>query len=166
MRHAIFWIVAISVSAAAPALAQTVTPGPGKVVTGPRSLPSVELASPRASNIGSADTRSVIAPALPQADVGPNATPTDYLQAARSALAANQTGRAQSALENAESLLLTRSVPLGATANPDRDPAVGNIQAALHALGNHNVQGAMRLVEQTIPMTQQGAAPGNAPPPG
>ena len=150
-----------------PALAQAAVPagpgagqaGPGKVVTGPPSLPSVEPLSPRASNITGADTQSVIAPALPRADLPPNATATDYLSAAESALAAGQTGRAQSALENAETLLLTRSVPLGATATPDQNPAISNIEAALHALAANDTQGAMSLVQQTIPMTRRPPPP-------
>ncbi len=145
---------------AAPAVAQTVRTGPGKVVTGPPGLPSVEPLSRSASNINSADTRSVIAPALPSAGVGPNATATDYLQAAQRALASNQTGRAQEALENAETLLLTRSVPMGATGQPAQNPAVRNINAALNSLGSHDLQGAMNLVQQTIPMTQQAQAGG------
>lgn len=173
MRSLLLSLTMLSLAAAAPAVAQTVQTGPGKVVTGPRTLPSVEPYSQRASNLPGMPIHSEIAPALPSVDLGPNATATDYLQAARSALAANQTGRAQSALENAETLLLTRSVALGATGNPDDNPAVRNVNAALQSLGSNDIQGAMNLVEQTIPMTQQatlggpppmGGAP-NAPPP-
>jgi hypothetical protein len=156
-------LLAIAAFAAAPALAQTVPVGPGKVVTGPPSLPSVEPLSSGASNINGADTRSIIAPALPSADLGPNATAVDYLQAAQSALAVNQTGRAQSALENAETLLLTRSVALGTTADADQNPAVSSISAALRALANSDIQDAMNLVQQAIPMAEQGPPP---PPPG
>lgn len=78
----------------------------------------------------------------------------DYLHAARDALAARQTGRAQSALENAETLLLTRSVPQGATGSPDQSPAVRNVSAALQSLASNDIQAAMNLVQQTIPMAQ------------
>jgi hypothetical protein len=152
-------ILAIAAFSAAPAFAQNIPVGPGKVVTGPPSLPSVEPLSPGASNINGADTRSVIAPALPSVDLGPNATAVDYLQVAQSALAANQTGRAQSALENAETLLLTRSVALDTTGNPDQHPAVRNISAALQALANSDIQDAMNLVQQTIPMAERGRPP-------
>jgi hypothetical protein len=111
--------VMIAVSATATAIAQPVPTGPGKVVTGMPGLPSVEPYSNRASNINSADTHSVIAPALPAVNLGPNATAADYLKAALNALAANRTGQAQTALENAETLLLTRSVPEGTTGMPD-----------------------------------------------
>jgi hypothetical protein len=161
VRRSPVLLLALAVFAAAPALAQTVPVGPGKVVTGPPGLPSVEPLSPAASNINGADTRSVIAPALPSVDLGPNATAVDYLQAAQSALAVNQTGRAQSALENAETLLLTRSVPLGTTANADRNPAISNISAALGALANSDIQDARNLVQQAIPMAEH-----SGPPPG
>lgn len=162
MRPFTVSLLTIAAFAVSPALAQPIQAGPGKVVTGPRSLPSVEPLSQGASNINGADTRSEIAPALPSDDLGPNATAFDYLQAARSALAANQTGRAQSALENAETLLLTRSVPVGGTGNPDQNPAVGEVSAARRALANNDIQGAMNLVQQAIPMAEHGAPP---PPP-
>jgi hypothetical protein len=171
MRSQLLAFTALAVIAAAPAFAQAtnyhttppptrVVPGPGKVVTGPPGLPSVEPLSRRASNINSSDTRSVIAPALPSTDLGPNAGPADYLQAAQSALAANETGRAQEALENAETLLLTRSVPQGATDQADQRPAVRNVNAALQALGAHDNAQAMNLIQQTIPMTNQMTASG------
>ena len=167
MRSMLCSLAAIALVAAAPAVAQpAVQAGPGKVVTGPPSLPSVEPLSPRASNITGADTSSPIAPALPPVNLPPNATAADYLRAAQSALAAGQTGRAQSALENAETLLLTRSVPLGMTGAPDQSPAVSNIESALHALASNDAQGAMNIVQQTIPMTQQAPSPAPPGPPG
>jgi hypothetical protein len=60
-------------------------------------------------------------------------------------------------------MLLTRSVPLGTTADADRNPAINNISAALQALANSDIQNAMNLVQQAIPMTAQGPPP---PPPG
>ena len=179
MRSVLLWLLAFGAWAVGPALAQTAVQagqqvvqagpgqvGPGKVVTGPPGLPSVEPLSPRASNITGADTRSAIAPALPPADLPPDATATDYLRAAQSALAAGQTGRAQSALENAETLLLTRSVPLGATGTPDQSPAISHIESALHALAANDTQRAMNLVRQTIPMANQVRSPPGPPPPG
>ncbi len=159
MRLSAMSLLAIAAFSAAPALAQSVPVGPGKVLTGPPDLPSVEPLSRGASNINGADTRSVIAPALPSVDLGPNATAVDYLQLAQSALAANQTGRAQSALENAETLLLTRSVALDTTGNPDQHPAVRNISAALQALASSDIQDAMNLVQRTIPMAERSRPP-------
>jgi hypothetical protein len=179
MRSQLLAFTALAVMAAAPAFAQAtsyntappptrVVTGPGKVVTGPPGLPSVEPYSRHAANINSSDTRSVIAPALPSANLAPNAGPADYLQAAQSALAANETGRAQEALENAETLLLTRSVPQGAVGTPDQSPAVRNVNAALQALGARDNAHAMNLIQQTIPMVNQmtaSAEPGMPPGP-
>ena len=178
MRSQLLAFTALAVIAAAPAFAQTsystgtappprvVVTGPGKVVTGLPDLPSVEPLSRSASNINSYDTRSVIAPALPQPPVGPNASPSAYLQAAQSALAANRTGEAQEALENAETALLDRSVPQGAVNEPDQSPAVHNVNAALQALAAHDNGQAMALIQQTIPMNDQiTAAGGPAMPP-
>ncbi len=160
MRSLLLSLTALSLLAASPVLAQTysggaVPAGPGKVVTGPRGLPSVEPLSRSASNINQSNTRSTIAPALPSTNLGPNATASDYLRAAENALGAGQTGRAQEALENAETRLLTRSTPMGMSGQPDQNPAVNNINSALQSLGSHDVQGAMRIVQQTIPMTDQ-----------
>lgn len=160
MRSLLLSLTALSLIAASPVLAQTysgapVPAGPGKVVTGPPGLPSVQPLSRQASNINGADTRSTIAPALPSTGLGPNATASDYLRAAQSALASGQTGRAQEALENAETRLLTRATPLGMAEQPDQNPAVSNINSALQSLASHDVQGAMRIVQQTIPMTDQ-----------
>ena len=125
------------------------------MVTGPSDLRSVEPLSRQASNINGADTHARDRTCAAGRHVGPNASATDYLDAARAALRARQTGRAQSALENAETLLLTRSVPMGATGTPDDNPAVHNVQAALQSLASNDLQGAMNLVQETIGMTQQ-----------
>ena len=160
MRSLLLSLTSLSLLAASPVLAQTysgapVPAGPGKVVTGPPGLPSVEPLSRNASNINQSNTRSRIAPALPSTDLGPNASASDYLRAAQNALASGQTGRAQEALENAETRLLTRSTPMGMSGQPDQNPAVNNINSALQSLGAHDAQGAMRIVQQTIPMTDQ-----------
>ena len=73
-------------------------------------------ASNKASNITAADTRSPIAPRLPTPGVE-DATPAAYLNAAQTALNANQTGRAQEALERAETAMLQRSVPANMAAH-------------------------------------------------
>lgn len=170
MRMLLLSFTALSLVAAVPAFAQTgtqarVPTGPGKVVTGPPDLPSVQPLSHRSSNINASDTRSRIAPALPSAGVGANATPSAYLRAAQGALAAGRTGQAQEALENAETQLLNRSVPMDMVNQPDQNPAVHNINSALQALGSHDLQTAMQLVEQTIPMTDRMQTAASAPMP-
>jgi hypothetical protein len=107
-----------------------------------------------ASNIDSRDTRSEIAPNLPSPDVGPNATPVDYLRAAQSALSAGRTGEAQQALEQAQTRLLDRSVSYGATNNPSDNPAVAQITQALHALAAGDSAQCMQLVQAAIPAAQ------------
>jgi hypothetical protein len=157
---------------AGPAFGQTVTAGPGKVVTGPPSLPSVEPLVNRPTNLNAATTRSMISPALPTPDLGPNATAADYLMAAQRALSRNQLGLAQSGIENAQTRLLTRSVPQGAVNTPDSSSAISNLSQALQALANHDTATTMNLVQQTLAMTTQGGpgmgmapARGITPPP-
>lgn len=147
---------------ASPSFGQTVTAGPGKVVTGPQSLPSVEPLVNRPTNLNAATTHNVISPALPTPDLGPNATAADYLRAAQRALSRNQLGLAQSCIENAQTLLLTRSVPQGAVNTPDSSPGVNNLTQALQALANHDTATAMNLVQQTLSMTM--TAEGGPPP--
>ena len=100
--------------------------------------------STKASNISAFDTHSVIAPRLPQpAVLGDN--PGQYLRAARKALATGQTGLAQEALEEAETRLLDRSVPMGDQDVPDHSPAIRRIDDALQALATGNLVEARRL---------------------
>jgi hypothetical protein len=107
-----------------------------------------------ASNINGQDTRSEIAPNLPSPQVGPNASPVDYLRAAQSALSAGQTGEAQQALEEAQTRLLDRSVPYGQTNNPSDNPAVAQITQALSALAAGDRGQCMQLIQSAIPAAQ------------
>jgi hypothetical protein len=145
MRSLALSFVALTAAAAMPAVAQPV--------------------SHRASNIQGMPIHSTIAPQLPAVGLPPGSSPTRYLEAARRALSAHQTGRAQQALESAETRWLTRSVPAGAQQTPYGGPVVQNIRAARQALGQNDIQRALSLVQQTIPMTQQAeAAPMEASP--
>lgn len=146
MRYLLLPLVALMPLATMPAFAQPV--------------------SQHASNIAGMPIHSKIAPPLPSVDLGPNATATDYLHAAAKALTNHQTGLAQQALENAETLLLTRSVAHGAANAPDESQAVQNISAARRALGANDLTQSLDLVQKTIPMTEQANAGGTmAPPP-
>jgi len=107
-----------------------------------------------ASNIDQQDTRSAIAPNLPSPQLGPNASPADYLRAAQSALSAGQTGEAQQALEEAETRLLDRSVPYRQTNNPSDNPDVAQITQALHALAAGDRARSMQLIQSAIPIAQ------------
>ena len=94
--------------------------------------------SKKASNIAAYDTKSNIAPALPTPAVGNDATPRDYVRAARDALAAGRTGEAQQSLEMAETRALDRSVTPEAANVPDPNPGVTQIRNALQVLGEGN----------------------------
>ena len=83
---------------------------------------------------------------------------------AAEALAQNQTGLAQSALEHAETRLLDRSVPLFQTDAPSANPAVKLISQARQALGAGDLASARALVAQAQPIVaQEEAHPQPAP---
>jgi hypothetical protein len=123
---------------------------PGNVIGSGMSMPMGN----RASNIDQHDTGSEIAPNLPTPDLGPNASPVDFLRAAQGALASGRTGEAQQSLEQAQTRLLDRSVPYGQTNNPSDNPAVVQITEALHALAAHDRQRCMALIQSAIPATE------------
>jgi len=100
------------------------------------------------------NTRSVIAPSLPEPPVGPNPNPRQYLMAAERAIAAHQTGMAQEALERAESRLLDRSVAQGQVNSPDDDSAVAQITAARHALASGDLATASNSVQSVLSSTR------------
>ncbi|HVC59692.1 MAG TPA: hypothetical protein VND19_04915 [Acetobacteraceae bacterium] len=108
----------------------------------------------RASNIDQRDMRSDIAPNLPSPQLGPNASPADYLRAAQSALASGRTGEAQQALEQAQTRLLDRSVSYGQTNNPSDNPAVAQISRALHALAAGDRARCLQLIQAALPAAQ------------
>ncbi len=117
---------------------------PGNVIGTGQSLPL----SSAASNITPGDTQDLIAPRLPEPPVSDSAPPRDFLMAARRALAENQTGVAQEALERAESRALTRSVAPPAAGMPSGQPLVQIISNALRALAAHDVGTTVALIDQ------------------
>lgn len=119
---------------------------PGNEIGTGQSLPL----SDNAGNIGPQDTQSVIAPNLPSPAVGENATPRDYLTAARTALLVGHTGEAQQALEMAETRALDRSVPLFQTNTPSDNPLVREIRRALEALAVGDRERTVRLIEVAL----------------
>jgi hypothetical protein len=154
MRHAALLSVLLLGITVPPSFAQGVPPGanpvtgarPGNDIGTGSSLPL----SDKASNITPADTPSTIAPNLPSPAVGENATPRDYLRAARAALVQGKTGEAQQALEMAETRALDRSVPLFQTNTPDANPIVGEITQALNALGAGDRARAVQIIETAM----------------
>jgi hypothetical protein len=144
---------------ACPALAQsTALPGvnpdtgarPGNEIGTGMSLP----VSDNAGNILPSQDGAPYAARLPEPAVDENASVSQFLLAARGALAAGRSGEAQEALERAQTRGLDRSVPLLHTADPIRDPLVERIHAALMALGSGDRMQAMQLLEQAIQQAQ------------
>lgn len=106
--------------------------------------------SNKASNIAPTDTRSNIAPTLPQPAIGDNATTGDYLKAARAALVAGRTGQAQQSLEMAETRALDRSVAQDQTNTPSDSQLVARISDARHALGSGDRTHAIQLIDLAL----------------
>ena len=102
--------------------------------------------SNNASNIAPTDTRSTIAPTLPTPAGGQNASVGTFLSDATAALDSKQTGRAQEALERAETAMLQRSVPPDQANTPDQAPDVKQVEAAREALAHHDFVAAKASV--------------------
>jgi hypothetical protein len=115
---------------------------PGTGESGPASM--------RASNIDGADTRSAIAPHLPQPQGGENAGPVRYLRDADRALENHKTGLAQQALEMAETRLLDRSTPAGDANQTDQAPAIQQVAQARKALASGDIQGARTAIQTAL----------------
>ena len=119
---------------------------PGNDIGTRSSLPL----SPNASNITASDTHSTIAPTSPAPNVGPDPNVQQLLVAGRQALANNQTGTSQEALEQAETLILDRPVLQSQGAQPSQDPVVTQITQARDELGQGNKAGALQIINQTL----------------
>jgi len=103
----------------------------------------------RASNIGPADARKMVAPALPIPSVSVTGSAIDFLRAARSALARGRTGETQEALERAETRLLDGSAGSG-IAGPSSRPALTDIRAARRALTARDRAASTRAIDAAI----------------
>jgi hypothetical protein len=110
-------------------------------------------ASNQASNITPGDTRSPIAPRLPTPVGGENAPIKELLTDAQRALDSHQSGRAQEALERAETAMLQRAVPADQASTPDQGPGVKELTAARDALAHHDVAGAKRALAAAMAAT-------------
>jgi hypothetical protein len=174
MRSAALSLTLVTALAATPALAQTTTGQPGlsqdsypaqsgmsagqpegAMMGEVPAPPSHQPMSRRATNLNPRTTRSEISPSLPSTGLGPNATATEYLAVADSALSRNRTGEAQAALENAETYLLNRSVPQGMVNQPDQNPAVQTISTALQSLASGDRAQTRQLIQQAMQQAQQ-----------
>ncbi len=136
---------------AATASAQTTAPSSSEIRPG--HVPGVGdsyPASNRASNIVPGDTHSVIAPRLPPPTGGQNASISSFLSDAQRALNAGQTGRAQEALERAETAMLQRSVPADQASTPDQAPDVKQVESARDDLARRDVNGAKQAISAAM----------------
>lgn len=97
-----------------------------------------------------ASNAQVPQPTLRSPDLPEGARPSDYLLAARNALAAGRMGEAQEAMEMAQTRILDRSVPLGQTNDPSGNPTVRQIAEARQALAARDNTVCMRLLETAI----------------
>ncbi len=103
-------------------------------------------ASDKASNASPADTKSRIAPRLPTPAGGQNAGIPVFLREAQTALNSRQSGRAQEALERAETAMLQRSVPVDQAGTPDQAPDVMQVETARKALASGDMASAKKAV--------------------
>ncbi len=105
--------------------------------------------SNQASNIDGRNTRSEIAPRLP--DPGASSSdPAAYLAAAKRALQQNKTGAAQEALERAETRILSRTEDPAMASQPSTAAMARSISDARRALGNRDRAGAMRAIDMAM----------------
>ncbi len=125
-----------------PAHAQTFAHEPGTGQSGP--------ASANASNIDGRDTRSDIAPHLPEPAGGSNAGPRNYLREAERAIDMHKTGLAQQALEMAETRLLDRSTPADAAGEPNHTPMIQRVGEARRALAAGNLAAARGAINMAL----------------
>ena len=97
------------------------------------------------------DSKTTIAPTLPDASIGTEGTPRAYLQEARRDLVATgRTGQAQQALEMAETRTLDRVIPPGQSSGPSQSEMIGRISAARTALANNDIPQAISLIDQAL----------------
>jgi hypothetical protein len=105
--------------------------------------PGVEIAKP-GTKIPPA---ALVSNKLPTPPLSPEASPADFLRAARGALAAGRNGEARSALEMAQTRLLSRVVDAGKEQEPSNNAAVKHISEAINALAANDRATCLRYIE-------------------
>jgi hypothetical protein len=88
-----------------------------------------------------------IVPPLAIPPLPAEAAPADFLRAARGALVAGRSGEARSALEMAETRLLSRSVEAGKESDPSDNLAVKQISEAIAALTSNDRMTCLHYIE-------------------
>jgi hypothetical protein len=84
---------------------------------------------------------------LPEPPLSSEASPADFLRAARGAVAAGRNGEARSALEMAQTRLLDRVVDAGTEQQPSDNAAVKQISEAIDALVANDRMACLRYIE-------------------
>ena len=119
----------------------------------PLALPPSATAANAGAPAETSPATPMVAAKLPMPPLSPEASPADFLRAARGALAAGRNDEARSALEMAQTRLLDRSVNAGKASVPDHNLAVKQISEAINALAVNDRMACLRYIEfasQTI----------------
>jgi hypothetical protein len=107
--------------------------------------------NPLSAKPAAAGAKLMVAPLasnnLPTPALSPEASPAEFLRAARGALAAGRNGEARSALEMAQTRLLHRVVDAGKEQEPSNDIAVKQISEAIGALASNDRMTCLRYIE-------------------
>ncbi|MDE8348561.1 MAG: hypothetical protein POG74_03635 [Acidocella sp.] len=82
--------------------------------------------------------------------IPPDASVQTYLRIAEAAIRGHDKAKADDALSDAETVILTRVVPQAATIPVDNSPRVETIEHAREALGDGNFEQAARLTHQAM----------------
>jgi hypothetical protein len=139
--------------ATAPAPAMPARPPAGAPIARPGNDIGTGQSLPLSNNAGNilpSDTTTTYAARLPNPDIGENASPRAFVEAARAALAAGRTGEAQEAMERAETRLLIRSVRPSQANMPSREPVIQQITEARRALGQGDRAGALARLDAAL----------------
>jgi len=90
----------------------------------------------------------VVSQKLPTPALSPEAGPGDFLRAARSAVLGGRIGEARSALEMAQTRLLSRVIDAGKEREPSDDLAVRQIGEAIAALIANDRMNSVGMIER------------------
>jgi hypothetical protein len=138
-------------TAAVPATGTPISLAPPRLSPPPLAPNSLALSPlpPRpATPLSASPTPSeLISNKLPTPALSAEASPVDFLRAARGALASGRNGEARSALEMAQTRLLGRVVEAGKEQEPSRDAAVRQISEAIDALVANDRMACLRYIE-------------------
>ena len=131
--------------------------GEAATVATPTPLTPIPLALPHSATQSAAakpggatakpSATPIISAKLPEPALSSEASPADFLRAARVALATGQNGAARSALEMAQTRLLDRAVDAGKENVPSHDLAVQQISEAISALTANDRMTCLRYIE-------------------